>query len=79
MIKRLIRWLARKDIAEAYEAAALVEKGFNEARVQLAKELGELEGMRRACEQVEDVIRQRDGDYVCRCDVERVRARFTLH
>jgi hypothetical protein len=83
MIRRLIRWLARKEIDAAYEAAANVERGLMELRVEarcaVAKATGELEGMNKAFASIEEEIRLRDGAYVCRCQIEKVKARLTLH
>jgi hypothetical protein len=76
MIRRLIRWIARKEIARAYEAASLIERAFVDKLRELAQATGELEGMTKALEAMEQEIRVRDGTYICRCDVERVRARL---
>ncbi len=57
MIRRLIRWLARKEIAEAYEAGALAENA--EQRSQIAFALGQMQGHREAFDAIDDEVKGR--------------------
>ncbi len=69
MWRRLARAEYRRGVVDGYAASA--------AQMKLAHATGELDGMRKACEQLEEQIEE-SGAVCCRCQVEKVKARMTL-
>lgn len=80
MLKALIRWLARKEISEAYEAGSALGQVLAAsdamARCELAQARGVAEGQARAFDALEEAVRARMGgvvDFVMPEDIKRAK------
>ncbi len=78
--RRLVRWLARKEIAQAFEgvsqAAMVVAGAMTSLREQIAYGRGERAGMENAFEAMRQSVSERSGREITAEDVERAKNRL---